>query len=85
MTAHTTSLTSVEKKLLKNTMSWILIPEMLLYLHTEGYDRESNPGVKFVRNTCQSIRNERFNSHFTNMKDRIAKAPISGLNLRSLE
>jgi len=75
----------MEKKLLKNMMSWILIPEMALYLHTQGYDKESNPVLKFVRQICRSIRNARLNSHFTNTKDRIAKALLSGLNLISLE
>lgn len=75
----------METKLLKNMMSWILIPEMLFYLHIQMYERESNPVLKFIKNTCWTIRNARFNSYFTNVKDRIAKAPVSGLNLLSLE
>lgn len=81
MAAHTTSLISMEKKLVKNIMSQILIPEMLLYLHIHGYDRESNPVLNFIRNAYWSIRNAGFNSHFTNIKDRVAKAHVSGLNL----
>lgn len=75
----------MEKMLLKNTASWILIPEMLFYLHIQGSDRESNPVLKFIRNTHLSIRNAKLHSHFTNIKDRIAKALVSGLNLLSLE
>lgn len=75
----------MEEKLLKNIASWVLIPEMLFYLHMQQSDRESNPVLKFVRNTYLSIRNARFHSHFTNIKDRIEKALVSGLNLLSLE
>lgn len=71
----------MEKKLLKKITSWILIPEVLLHLHF----RAPNPALKFIRNTCWSITKARYNSHFTNIMDRIANALLRSLKLLSLE